>query len=111
MALTILGWVAANLFIALVWVNLLLLATQTSSECFDAQRTSCGRRMNHPQRQFLNYLRHADWVKVSALPEAPRVIVKLMGLGWIERTGSGAAVSFRITEAGLDALKKPVPVR
>jgi hypothetical protein len=30
--------------------------------------------MNHPQRQFLNYLRHGDWVKVSALPEAPRVI-------------------------------------
>jgi hypothetical protein len=67
--------------------------------------------MNHPQRQFLNYLRQGDWVKLSALPEAPRVIVKLMGLGWIERIGSGSTVSFRITEVGLDALKKPVPVR
>ena len=30
-----------------------------------------------------------------------------MGLGWIERSGSGSDVSFRITDAGLEALKKP----
>jgi predicted MarR family transcription regulator len=67
--------------------------------------------MNHTQRQFLQYLRHGGWVKVSALPDAPKVIVKLMGLGWIERTGNGSEVSFRITDRGLEALKKPIPLR
>jgi hypothetical protein len=67
--------------------------------------------MNHPQRQFLQYLRHGGWVKVSDLPDAPRKIVKLMGLGWIERNGSGSEVSFRITDAGLEELKKPIPLR
>jgi hypothetical protein len=67
--------------------------------------------MNHPQRQFLQYLRHGGWVKVSALPDAPKVVVKLMDLGWIERSGSGPEVSFRITDAGLEALKKPIPLR
>jgi hypothetical protein len=67
--------------------------------------------MNHPQRQFLQYLRHGSWVKVSALPDTPKVIVKLMNLCWIERTGSAPEVSFRITEAGLEALKKPIPLR
>jgi hypothetical protein len=48
---------------------------------------------------------------VTALPDKPGVIVKLMGLSWIERTGAGSVVSFHITEAGLEALKKPVPLR
>ena len=67
--------------------------------------------MNHRQRQFLQPLRHGGWVKVSALPDSPKVIVKLIGLGWIERRGSGSDVSFRITELGLEALKKPIPLR
>ena len=67
--------------------------------------------MNHPQRQFLQHLRHGGWVKKSALPDSPKKIVKLIGLGWIERSGSRSEVSFRITEAGLEALKKPIPLR
>jgi hypothetical protein len=67
--------------------------------------------MNHTQRQFLQYLRHGGWVKMNSLPDAPKKISKLMGLGWIERSGSGSDVSFRITDAGLEALKKPIPLR
>jgi hypothetical protein len=67
--------------------------------------------MNHPQRQFLQYLRHGGWVKVSDLPDAPRKIVKLLNLGWIKRSDSGSEVFFRITHAGLKELKKPVPLR
>jgi hypothetical protein len=55
----------------------------------------------------LQYLRHGGWVKMNTLPDAPKKISKLMGLGWIERSGSGSDVSFRITDAGLEALKKP----
>ena len=67
--------------------------------------------MNHRHRQFLQYLRHGGWVKVSALPDAPKVIVTLMGLGWVERRESGPEVFYRITDTGLEALKKPVPFR
>jgi hypothetical protein len=44
--------------------------------------------MNHYQRQFMQYLRGGDWVKVATLPHSPSVKVKLVGLGWIERRGS-----------------------
>ena len=67
--------------------------------------------MNHAQRQFLQHLRHGSWVKMSTLPDAPKKIIKLISLGWIERSGSGSEVSFRITDAGLEALKKPIPLR
>jgi hypothetical protein len=67
--------------------------------------------MNHPQRQFLQYLRHGGWVNVSDLPHAPKKIMKLMGLGWLERRGRGPEACFRITDAGLEALKKPIPLR
>jgi hypothetical protein len=67
--------------------------------------------MNHHQRQFLQYLRGGGWVKLTALPHGPRVKLKLLELGWIERRGSGSDISLRITDLGLEALRAPIPTK
>jgi len=95
--------------------DVLFVAAQAQSRWFGAEpiSTRVVKKLTNepPSAPILQYLRHGGWVKVSDLPDAPRKIVKLMGLGWIERNGSGSEVSFRITDAGLEELKKPIPLR
>jgi hypothetical protein len=67
--------------------------------------------MNQHHRQFMQYLRAGGWVKVTALPPAPRVKVKLLALGWIERRGTGSDISYRITDLVLSALTTPVSLK
>jgi hypothetical protein len=43
---------------------------------------------NHHERQFMQRLRGAGWVKASALPSSPGLVQKLLQKGWIE-TQSG----------------------
>jgi hypothetical protein len=43
----------------------------------------------HLERQFMQRLRGAGWVKASALPPSPRLVQTLLQKGWIETTKSG----------------------
>jgi predicted MarR family transcription regulator len=66
--------------------------------------------VNYHQRRFLQHLRHGRLVRMIELPAAPEVVAKLLEFGWIERSGSGSAVAYRITPAGLEAMKRPSPL-
>jgi hypothetical protein len=69
---------------------------------------------NHLERQFMQRLRGAGWVKASALPSSPRVVQNLLQKGWIETTKSGPkneVVLYRLTEEGLEAKKLPIPIQ
>ena len=46
----------------------------------------------HLERQFMQRLRGAGWVKASALPSSPGLVQKLLQKGWIE-TKSGPKTS------------------
>ncbi len=65
---------------------------------------------SHPERQFMQYLRGAGWIKARLLP-ASTLVESLLRKGWIEqrRQGSTSEVYFRLTEKGLEAKKSPVP--
>jgi hypothetical protein len=60
---------------------------------------------NHRQRQFMQHLRGGAWVKASVAPAGPKIIEALLQKGWIEQSGSGNELSYRITESGLAAKK------
>jgi hypothetical protein len=66
----------------------------------------------HPERQFMQYLRGAGWIKASALPPSERLLENLLRKGWIEQQKQGPKneVFFRLTEKGLDAKRSPVPI-
>jgi hypothetical protein len=64
---------------------------------------------NNRERQLMQQLRGAGWVKATALPPSPRTIEGLLGKGWIERRGVGNETCYRITQKGL--LAKTAPVR
>ena len=63
---------------------------------------------NHRERQFMQHLRGAGWVKAIALPDSPKLIASLLNKGWIESSRSGSVVTYRITDAGLAAKSTPV---
>jgi hypothetical protein len=65
--------------------------------------------MAHRDRQFLQYLRGGEWRRATNLPDSAKLISKLLMNGWIERTGSGQELAYRITPKGLAA--KIVPVK
>jgi hypothetical protein len=66
----------------------------------------------HLERQFMQRLRGAGWVKASALPSSPGLVQKLLQKAWIETTKSGPenVVFYRLTEEGLNAKKLPIPI-
>jgi len=65
---------------------------------------------SHPERQFMQHLRGAGWIKARALP-ASALVEKLLQKGWIERQrqGPNSEVFLRLTAQGLEAKKSPVP--
>jgi hypothetical protein len=63
---------------------------------------------NHRERQFLQYLRGAGWVKITALPDAPGLMRTLLSKGWIEQRDDGAGLCYRMTEAGFQAKVTPM---
>jgi hypothetical protein len=65
---------------------------------------------NHRERQLMQQLRGAGWVKASALPDTPRVIAKLLSKGWIESHDSEGTVEYRLTHQGLAAKTAPVKI-
>jgi len=65
---------------------------------------------NHRERQFMQELREAGWVRAIALPSSPRVIEGLLNKGWIEQRGTGGDLSYRITDKGLAAKTAPIRI-
>ena len=65
---------------------------------------------SHPERQFMQYLRGAGWIKARLLP-ASTLVESLLRRGWIEQQQQGPKneTYFRLTEKGLEAKKSPVP--
>ena len=65
---------------------------------------------SHPERQFMQYLRGAGWIRARLLP-ASTLAESLLHKGWIEqqRQGPNGEVFIRLTEKGLEAKKSPVP--
>jgi hypothetical protein len=67
----------------------------------------------HPERQFMQYLRGAGWIKARTLPRSVRTVKSLLQKGWIEKQHQGPKkeVFFRLTEKGLEAKISPVPIQ
>jgi len=65
----------------------------------------------HRERQFMQRLRGRRWVKAFELPDAQIILKHLLEKQWIESQGAGRDLSFRITEAGLEAKKAPIPLQ
>ena len=60
----------------------------------------------HLERQFMQRLRGAGWVKASALPSSPGLVQKLLQKGWIEtKSGPKTELLYRLSEEGLEAKK------
>jgi len=64
----------------------------------------------HPERQFMQYLRGAGWIKARFLPKST-LVESLLRKGWIEQQQQGPTneLYFRLTEKGLEAKKSAVP--
>jgi hypothetical protein len=65
---------------------------------------------SHRERQFMQYLRGAGWIKARLLP-ASTLVESLLRRGWIEQQQQGPKneTYLRLTEKGLDAKRTPVP--
>ena len=68
---------------------------------------------SHPERQFMQHLRGAGWIKARVLPPSAKIVEKLLQKGWIERQEQGPKkeVFFRLTAQGLEAKKTPIPMK
>jgi DNA-binding MarR family transcriptional regulator len=67
---------------------------------------------SHPERQFMQHLRGAGWIKARTLPLSVRTVKSLLQKGWIEKQyqGPNNEAFLRLTEKGLEAKKSPVPI-
>jgi hypothetical protein len=63
---------------------------------------------NQLERQLMQELRGAGWVKATALTPFPRTIEGLLSKGWIERRSGGNDTCYRLTEEGLAAKIAPL---
>jgi hypothetical protein len=64
--------------------------------------------VNARQRQFMQPLRSLVWVKAVDLHDSPSMVAKLIANGWIEERGAGSSLEYRLTDAGLAAMKARV---
>ena len=65
---------------------------------------------NQRERQLMQELRGAGWVKAAALPPFSRTIEGLLSKGWIERRGGGDDTCYRLTDEGLAAKMAPLRI-
>jgi hypothetical protein len=65
---------------------------------------------SHRERQFMQHLRGAGWVKAIVLPDNPRTTQNLIKKGWIETRRDENGVYYRITDQGLAAKMAPVRI-
>jgi len=66
---------------------------------------------NSRERQIMQHLRGAGWVKAARLPDSPTIIANLIEKGWVECQQTVSGQAYRLTELGLQAKKAPLPVR
>ena len=66
---------------------------------------------NSRERQIMQRLRSAAWVKAAGMPHSPKVLANLIRKGWIEREQTENGQVYRLTELGLQAKKAPLPLR
>jgi DNA-binding MarR family transcriptional regulator len=66
----------------------------------------------HHERQFMQYLRGAGWIKAGTLPPSVKLVKNLLQKGWIEQQHQGPKneVFLRLTDKGLEAKKSPIPM-
>ena len=65
--------------------------------------------VTHRERQFLQYLSNGEWQLAIGLSGGERLVAKLLRYGWIEETGTGRELAYRITPRGSAA--KTIPVK
>jgi hypothetical protein len=65
---------------------------------------------NQLERQLMQELRGAGWVKATALTPFPKTIEGLLSKGWIERRGGGNDTCYRLTDEGLAAKMAPLRI-
>jgi hypothetical protein len=63
---------------------------------------------NHHERQLMQKLEGAGWVRASTIHSTPAFIEKLLTKGWIERATLDGRLSYRITNLGLAVKKAPI---
>jgi hypothetical protein len=71
-------------------------------------RAAAGEEMttpSHLERQFMERLQGAGWVKAFTLPSSPNVVKEMIEKGWIERDQIEGRLCYRITDQGLAAKK------
>jgi hypothetical protein len=66
---------------------------------------------NSRERQFMQHLRGAGWVKAFELPHGPRILANLIKKGWVESQQTESGQVYRLTELGLQAKKAPLPIQ
>jgi hypothetical protein len=66
---------------------------------------------NSRERQFMQHLRGAGWVKAFKLPHSPTVVANLTKRGWVECQKTERGQAYRLTEFGLEAMKVPLPMQ
>jgi hypothetical protein len=62
------------------------------------------------EREVMQHLRGAGWVKATGLPDAPRIIANLIQKGWVESEQTEGGQMYRLTEPGLQAMKARIPM-
>jgi hypothetical protein len=63
---------------------------------------------NHNERQLLQQLQGAGWLKAATMQSSPAFIVKLLSKGWIEKSMIDGHLCYRITDEGHAAKKEPI---
>jgi hypothetical protein len=66
---------------------------------------------NHRERQIMQHLRGAGWVKATALPDNPKTIANLISKGWIARIQTENGPAYFLTDLGLEAKKAPIGLK
>jgi hypothetical protein len=65
---------------------------------------------NSREREVMQHLRGAGWVKGTGLPDRPRIIANLIARGWVEYQQTESGPKYRLTEPGLQAMKAPLTI-
>ena len=63
---------------------------------------------NHNERQLLQQLEGAGWLKAVTMPSSPAFVDKLLLKGWIEKGIIDGRLCYRITDEGRAAKKVPI---
>jgi DNA-binding PadR family transcriptional regulator len=66
---------------------------------------------NSRERQIMQHLRGAGWVKAFEVADSPKILANLIEKGWVENQRTDAGKMYRLTDLGLEAMKAPIGLR